>query len=535
MQLPRRRREDAAARVGAAPQALDAPFGAEQPVRVSRRRSSAAGHRRGAGCACAGRRRRSGRLAARSERDRVAVEVVDRRPCRRCSRRSCSAPSTSACSSSVCGCTMSSATSRSSSSGRARSRCRATGSGEVERAALLDLAASSLAEPEVERAGCSGSPLPPPVATKSAAAISRPANATSTTAITRMRRSEGAAGIAAILVQRCADRPGACRVPAHRSRSWCALSARRPRACAHAATLPRRHRQARPRRTRSGRQGHRPGAARRRVRGRSTPGCSRRPEQVAEAALQEDADAVGLSVLSGAHMTLFPQVVDELREPGPRRRARLRRAASSPTTTSPTLEAAGVAGCSRPARRSPTITEWLEQTLDAREAPSPADRVTDPSGPRSRSPVDLFEYQGKQLFARYGIPVSAGEVASTTVDDAVAAAERVGLSGRRQGAGAGGRARQGRRRQARDQRRRGPRRTRRTSSAWTSRATSSDVVWIEHATDIAEEYYASFTLDRAAKKHLGMLSAQGGVEIEHGRRGEPRRDRARSRSTRSTG
>src|SRR5262245_44081146 len=40
------------------------------------------------------------------------------------------------------------------------------------------------------------------------------------------------------------------------------------------------------------------------------------------------------------------------------------------------------------------------------------------------------------------------------------------------------------------------------------------VLWIELASDIAEEYYASFTLDRSAKKHLGMLSAQGGVEIE---------------------
>ncbi len=40
------------------------------------------------------------------------------------------------------------------------------------------------------------------------------------------------------------------------------------------------------------------------------------------------------------------------------------------------------------------------------------------------------------------------------------------------------------------------------------------VVWIEVASDIAEEYYASFTLDRSAKKHLGMLSAEGGVEIE---------------------
>ena len=39
-------------------------------------------------------------------------------------------------------------------------------------------------------------------------------------------------------------------------------------------------------------------------------------------------------------------------------------------------------------------------------------------------------------------------------------------------------------------------------------------VWVEAASDIVEEYYASFTLDRSAKKHLGMLSAQGGVEIE---------------------
>src|SRR5439155_24439877 len=38
--------------------------------------------------------------------------------------------------------------------------------------------------------------------------------------------------------------------------------------------------------------------------------------------------------------------------------------------------------------------------------------------------------------------------------------------------------------------------------------------WIEKASDISEEYYASFTLDRAAKKHLGMVSAKGGVDIE---------------------
>jgi methylmalonyl-CoA mutase C-terminal domain/subunit len=45
-------------------------------------------------------------------------------------------------------------------------------------------------------------------------------------------------------------------------------------------------------------------------------GLHQTPEQIVEAALQEDADAVGLSVLSGAHMTLFPRVVELLRERG---------------------------------------------------------------------------------------------------------------------------------------------------------------------------------------------------------------------------
>ena len=76
-----------------------------------------------------------------------------------------------------------------------------------------------------------------------------------------------------------------------------------------------------------------------------------------------------------------------------------------------------------------------------------------------------------------------------------------------------------------------------------------EVVWIEQASDIAEEYYASFTLDRAAKQHLGMLSAQGGVEIEQvaeenpdaiakihdrpGRRARPRRSAGRGSRRRS--
>jgi succinyl-CoA synthetase beta subunit len=46
-------------------------------------------------------------------------------------------------------------------------------------------------------------------------------------------------------------------------------------------------------------------------------------------------------------------------------------------------------------------------------------------------------------------------------------------------------------------------------------------LWIEHASDIATEYYASFTLDRGARKHLGMVSARGGVDIEQVAAEEP--------------
>ena len=126
--------------------------------------------------------------------------------------------------------------------------------------------------------------------------------------------------------------------------------------------------------------------------------------------------------------------------------------------------------------------------------------------------MDLYEYQGKQFFARYGIPVSPGE-AVTTVDDAVAAAERIGypvvVKAQVQ---VGGRGKAGGIKLAAD------------AEAVRTYATNIlgmdikghtvEILWIERASDIAEEYYASFTLDRSAKKHLGILSAEGGVEIE---------------------
>ena len=126
--------------------------------------------------------------------------------------------------------------------------------------------------------------------------------------------------------------------------------------------------------------------------------------------------------------------------------------------------------------------------------------------------MDLYEYQGKQFFARYGIPVSPGE-AVTTVDDAVAAAERIGypvvVKAQVQ---VGGRGKAGGIKLAND-----ADETRTHAGnilGMDIKGHTVETVWIELASDIAEEYYASFTLDRSAKKHLGMLSAQGGVEIE---------------------
>jgi succinyl-CoA synthetase beta subunit len=126
--------------------------------------------------------------------------------------------------------------------------------------------------------------------------------------------------------------------------------------------------------------------------------------------------------------------------------------------------------------------------------------------------LDLFEYQGKQFFARYDIPVSPGE-AVTTVDDAVAAAERIGypvvVKAQVQ---VGGRGKAGGIKLAANA---DEVRTHASNILGMDiKGHTVEILWIELASDIAEEYYASFTLDRSAKKHLGMLSAQGGVEIE---------------------
>ena len=126
--------------------------------------------------------------------------------------------------------------------------------------------------------------------------------------------------------------------------------------------------------------------------------------------------------------------------------------------------------------------------------------------------MDLFEYQGKQYFARYDIPVSAGGVADT-VEEAVKQADAAGypvvVKAQVQ---VGGRGKAGGIKLA--------------NNATEAREYATNIlgmdikghlvkrVWVENASDIAEEYYASYTLDRSAKKHMLMLSKEGGVEIE---------------------
>ena len=126
--------------------------------------------------------------------------------------------------------------------------------------------------------------------------------------------------------------------------------------------------------------------------------------------------------------------------------------------------------------------------------------------------MDLLEYQGKQFFERFGIPVSDGR-AVDTVTEAVAAAEAVGFPVVvKAQVHAGGRGKAGGVKLANDAAE--VRTHAENILGMDIKGHTVHVVWIEHASDIAEEYYASFTLDRSAKKHLGMLSAQGGVEIE---------------------
>jgi succinyl-CoA synthetase beta subunit len=126
--------------------------------------------------------------------------------------------------------------------------------------------------------------------------------------------------------------------------------------------------------------------------------------------------------------------------------------------------------------------------------------------------MDLLEYQGKQLFARHGIPVPSGRHA-TTVDEAVAAADDIGYPcvikaqvkiGGRGKAGGIKVAKDGH--EARDHAQ--------AILGMDIRGFTVHELWVEEASQIEAELYASILLDRSAKKPLVMLSTKGGMDIE---------------------
>ena len=126
--------------------------------------------------------------------------------------------------------------------------------------------------------------------------------------------------------------------------------------------------------------------------------------------------------------------------------------------------------------------------------------------------MDLLEYQGKQLFAKHGLSVPDGRHAAT-VEDAVAAAEEVGFPcvikaqvaiGKRGKAGGIKIAQNAE--EAREHAE--------AILGMDIRGFTVYDLWVEQASEIASEYYASIILDRSAKKLLAMLSAIGGMDVE---------------------
>jgi methylmalonyl-CoA mutase, C-terminal domain len=96
-------------------------------------------------------------------------------------------------------------------------------------------------------------------------------------------------------------------------------------------------------------------------------GLHQTPEQIVETAIQEDADAVGLSLLSGAHMTLFPRVIDQLRARGAEE-VLVFGGGIIPEADIPKLKELGVGAIFTPGARMDTITDWLEEALDRLES-----------------------------------------------------------------------------------------------------------------------------------------------------------------------
>jgi len=126
--------------------------------------------------------------------------------------------------------------------------------------------------------------------------------------------------------------------------------------------------------------------------------------------------------------------------------------------------------------------------------------------------VDLYEYQGKELFARFGIPVSEGRLATTPDEARAAAAELGGQVVVKAQVLTGGRGKAGGIKLAEN-----PDDARAKAEQILGLDIRGHVVrrlWIERASDIAKEYYLSLTFDRGAKRPLFMFTTEGGMDIE---------------------
>src|SRR6266487_1074712 len=126
--------------------------------------------------------------------------------------------------------------------------------------------------------------------------------------------------------------------------------------------------------------------------------------------------------------------------------------------------------------------------------------------------MDLYEYQGKELFRRFGIPVSEGRLATSPAEARAAAKELGGQVVVKAQVLTGGRGKAGGIKLA--------------SGPDDAEAKARDILgldirghvvrklWIEQASEIAKEYYLSITFDRGEKKALLMLTTEGGIDIE---------------------
>jgi succinyl-CoA synthetase beta subunit len=126
--------------------------------------------------------------------------------------------------------------------------------------------------------------------------------------------------------------------------------------------------------------------------------------------------------------------------------------------------------------------------------------------------VDLYEYQGKELFKRFGIPVSEGRLATTPDEARAAAAELGGQVVVKAQVLTGGRGKAGGIKLAND-----PDDARAKAEQILGLDIRGHIVrrlWVERASEIAKEYYLSLTFDRGAKRPLFMFTTEGGIDIE---------------------